>query len=112
MHTGLRLCWRRVSLQPGLERTTAEGQEHDEMRGQMLDADAPFFLEARRARRARLSQSRIVLALLSFAIGSVWALGVALGVTIAPASAASSWIVNSTEDTAGDCTPSKCTLRA
>jgi CSLREA domain-containing protein len=59
-----------------------------------------------------LSQSRIVLALLSFAIGSVWALGVALGVTIAPASAASSWVVNSTEDTAGDCTPSKCTLRA
>ncbi len=78
----------------------ADGREHDGARGRTLDADALV---------TSVSQRRIIaLLLLSFAIASAWALSAA----VVPASAASSWVVTSTDDTAGACTPSQCTLRA
>lgn len=55
-----------------------------------------------------MSQRRIALLLLSFAISTAWA----LGGTVAPAYAESSWVVTSTEDTDGACNPGQCTLRA
>ena len=59
-------------------------------------------------RFALLYQRRFALLILTIVIASAWA----LGGTVAPASAASSWVVNSTEDTAGTCSLSQCTLRA
>jgi CSLREA domain-containing protein len=58
---------------------------------------------------ASLFQVRIIRALFSIAVAL--ALGM-LGVAVAPASAASTWVVTSADDTDGTCGPSQCTLRA